>query len=433
MTGNVLLSRSKLLCYGMLALPLAFAGMPLYIHAPDFYAVHYKLSLTSLGLILLFIRAFDAIQDPIIGMMSDRYVAKRFPLIGVGILILAISFYMLFNPLEHMILLWFTISMVLATTAFSLISINLYSLGAVLTTDKHERTRIVSYRESIGLIGLILASILPAILQQNFEPIPAFEILSVIFIIILAVSGVIFLCYAPSAITKIGTSTKNKFFTSFSASHYRFFTIYSLSLLASAIPAVLVLFFIRDRIGAEEYTGLFMLLYFISGVIGMPLWHALSKRYGKLQAWNVSMIVAVISFIWVFLLGEGDLWQYGVICIASGLALGAELTLPSSILADLLPSEQNASEQFSVMTFLLKTTLAIASGSALILLDYFGYQPVQVNSEEALEWLSITYALIPCALKLASAYLLWRWIQSHNTEGELHVSHTHYHRSHTNV
>ncbi|MCH2037023.1 MAG: MFS transporter [Rickettsiales bacterium] len=427
------LSRPSLLCYGILALPLAFAGMPLYIYAPDFYAVQFELSLASLGLILLAIRAFDAIQDPVIGMISDRFVAKRFVIIGIGILILGISFYMLFHPNENMILAWFTISMVLATTAFSIISINLYSLGAVLTDEKHERTRIVSYREAIGIIGLILASVLPTVLQQYYDSVEAFELLSMIFITILAVSGAIFLKGAPSKIAVIGTKAKERFFRSFSKAHLRFFTIYGISLLASAIPAVLVLFFIRDRLGAEEYTGLFMLMYFGAGIAGMPLWQKLSKKYGKLEAWIASMVIAVLAFVWVLLLSEGDLWQYGVICLASGLALGAELTLPSSILGDMLPSEQNASGQFSIMTFLFKTTLAIASGTTLVLLDIAGYQPAQENTTQALAWLSIAYALIPCILKLISSLLLWRWIQTHKKEGDSNVSLTHDNRSHHNA
>ena len=145
------------------------------------------------------------------------------------------------------------------------------------------------------------------------------------------------------------------------------------------------------------------------------------------------MILAIGSFIWAYFLGNGDFWQYALICAVSGIALGAELTLPPSILADLLPSEDNASGHFSLMTFLAKTALAIASGAMLLLLDVFNYQPAGDNSNEALHWLNISYALIPCSLKFLSAVLLWSWFKSNQLTGDSHVSFTHTNRSHHNA
>ena len=250
------LSVSNLLCYGVLALPLAFAGMPLYIHAPDFYAVQYQVPLATLGIILLLMRAFDAIQDPLIGVLSDRYASKRFAIMAVGICLFGISFYMLFHPQQERVVAWFAVSMVLATTAFSIISINLYSLGAILSKDTHEKTRIVSYREVFGLIGLILASILPTLLQNNAEPKTAFHQLSMVFIMVLAITSIIFLWGAPKHTSSLKKEKhSNGFLKSLSKTHLMFFVIYGLSLLASAIPAVLVIFFIRDALGGDAYTG----------------------------------------------------------------------------------------------------------------------------------------------------------------------------------
>ena len=44
---------SSLLNYGFLAVPLAFAGFPLYVLAPDFYATKYAIKLSTLGIVLL--------------------------------------------------------------------------------------------------------------------------------------------------------------------------------------------------------------------------------------------------------------------------------------------------------------------------------------------------------------------------------------------
>ncbi len=412
--------RIHLMRYGILAFPLAFAGMPLYIHAPDFYATQYGISLGTLGIILLAIRSFDAIQDPLIGTVSDRYASRRVEILMLGIILLGASFYMLFHPSPNHTTFWFAASMILATTAFSILSINLNALGGTWTINTHEKTRITSYREALGLIGLLLASLLPTLLQNRAEPPAAFHQLSIIFIALLGITALIFLSWMKTH-QELRSRKKQLFLRSFSKQHRKFFTIYIISMLASAIPAVLVIFFIRDRLEAETYTGLFLLLYFLSGVLGMPLWQKLSKTHGKLRAWTMSMVLAIITFIWAFFLSAGDIWQYAAICIASGLALGAELALPPSILADLLEENKslnNASGHFSVLTFLAKAALALASATTFLTLDKVGYQPGQENSENALYWLSVSYALIPCLIKCISAFLLYQLMRSFNQGGK---------------
>jgi Na+/melibiose symporter-like transporter len=201
------------------------------------------------------------------------------------------------------------------------------------------------------------------------------------------------------------------------ADTYRLFSVYGLSVLASSIPAVLVIFFIRDRLNAESYTGLFLLLYFLSGALAMPLWKKLSAAYGKHRAWLMSILLAVISFVWAFFLGEGDIWQYAVICVASGMALGGDLALPPAILAEQIHAQQSdatAATQFSVIALLAKAGLALGSAITLPLLDAMGFIPASPNSASALASLSMAYALIPCVIKLASAYLLYRFFITPN-------------------
>ena len=63
--------KAQLFKYAFLALPLAFAGLPIYIHAPDYYTTNLGISLTAIGYILLILRAVDAVQDPIIGQIPQ--------------------------------------------------------------------------------------------------------------------------------------------------------------------------------------------------------------------------------------------------------------------------------------------------------------------------------------------------------------------------
>jgi len=430
------LSRIQLTQYGFLAAPVAFAGYPLYVLAPDFYAVHQGVSLSVLGMVLLGLRIFDAIQDPFIGQVSDQLSGKTLPLMLASALFLVASIYTLFNPIGAYAVAWFAASMLVAVTAYSVLSINLNTLGALWTNDRHEQTRIAGTREAYGLVGLLFAVTLPGILEKYLPPGQVFTWFSVVLSGLMIFAMVAFSRWfsqrhafihpenTPSqklsdTLRLLPTQTR------------KLFMVYAISVLASSIPAVLVLFFIRDRLNSEAYTGLFLLLYFLSGALTMPVWKNLSERYGKPLAWLLSMLLAVTGFIWAFFLGGGDVWQYCFVCVASGTALGADLALPPSILADHVyehRSEATAATQFSMLTLLAKAGLAMGSAIALPLLDLAGFVPAAINDKVALAGLSIAYALIPCLIKLAAAYLLYRFFitsqrtNRHESSAKNHLS-----------
>ena len=77
--------------YGLLGLPLAFAALPIYVHVPKLYADQAGLSLALVGAILLLTRVVDALSDPLIGWVSDRFSSRRrlialaLPLLAVGV------------------------------------------------------------------------------------------------------------------------------------------------------------------------------------------------------------------------------------------------------------------------------------------------------------------------------------------------------------
>ena len=107
--------------------------------------------------------------------------------------------------------------------------------------------------------------------------------------------------------------------------------------IASAIPATLVLFFIADVLRADVAAG--------------PLPRALLRRRRRRHAAVDPAVgtrrqgrapgrsrcsAAIAAFVWAALLGPGDMYAFAVICALSGLALGADLALPPSMLADVI-------------------------------------------------------------------------------------------------
>lgn len=429
MTHTPLKSR-EIAEYSALAFPLAFAGLPLYIHAPDFYVREIGISLSLIGILLLCLRTLDAVQDPLIGMASDRFARQRKKIILVGAALLYAGMGGLFigPPEGAPAPVWFALSMILASAGFSVLSINLNLIGGLWRESGQERTKLAAGREALTLIGLLCASILPTVLQQFLSPRLSFAAVFAVF----AVTGGIalmllrrFLERIPGTHPLLTSATGRQggnFFSILTGRNSAFFSVCFLTHLAAAFPGVLVIFFIRDYLGEDAWTGLFLMLYFLSGALFMPVWIRLSAKIGRQRAWLCSMVLAVATFAGAGFLQPGDALAYGFICALSGIALGGDLALPPSILGIRISQarqEHQAAQHYAVLSILPKIALAVASGAAFLALSRLGFSPAQDNSEGALRTLSILYTLIPCLIKIAAATFLFYLISKNGDDNDL--------------
>jgi Na+/melibiose symporter-like transporter len=184
--------------------------------------------------------------------------------------------------------------------------------------------------------------------------------------------------------------------------------------IASAVPATLILFFVQDRLQAAPHMqGLFLGSYFLSAALSIPLWLKLVERIGLVRSWGLGMLLAVAVFAFAALLGSGDSAAFMAVCALSGVALGTDLALPAALLAGSIAAHgdrgQAEGAYFGWWNFATKLNLALAAGVALPLLDWLGYRPGAQNPA-ALQTLTFAYCLLPCALKLLAATLLYTLI-----------------------
>lgn len=407
------LSVKALLSYGLFGLPLAMVAMPVYVQAPALYAGSFGLSLTLVGTILLVARLLDAFSDPLIGYWMDRssttrgyagFVLMSLPLLVMGYLALFHPPTIIANDIAALSA-WFAGSLGLVYLGFSLATIAHNSWGASLTQLRGERARLTAFREGFGLIGVMIAAAVPALAGMNM--------LSITFVIALAITAWLLIRYAPRAqtIATVSDDWRALIVPLQSAKFRWLLSVFAISGIAAAIPATLFLFFATDRLQLAPYAGLFLVIYFAAAALALPLWATLSKRIGEARAWLLSMLLSVMVFIWAWQLDAGALYSFAVICIFSGAALGADLALPPALLAGVIGSAGHSGQRegayFGLWNWMTKMNLALAAGIALPLLDYLGYTPGR-PTEHGLVALGITYALLPCALKLAAAALLWR-------------------------
>ncbi len=410
------------LAYGLLGLPLAFVALPLYVLLPHHYAREFGLPLATLGALLLGARLLDAVLDPCFGQWLDRRFARSARSVQLAGLLaacgLATGLSAVFLPpvrTAGALLAWAALALCLTYAAYSVLAIAHQSWGARLGGGEVERGRIVAWREGAGLLGVVLASVLPG--WQGLDA------MLLVFALSLALGWLAWwqgpqpASVATAATAGSEAAARLPLWQPWRQPAFTgLLGVFVLNGIATAIPATLVLFFVEDRLQAPaSLQPMFLLTYFLAAALGLPLWLRLVGRLGLARSWLLGMGLSVAVFGWAVSLGAGDVRGFWLVCLLSGLALGADLALPSALLAGLLAElgeQEQAARYFGWWNFATKLNLALAAGLVLPLLGGWGYEPGS-RDPEALRALGWAYAVLPCLLKLLAAGALWRWSRRH--------------------
>ncbi|MDE2598981.1 MAG: MFS transporter [Rhodocyclaceae bacterium] len=389
---------ARYIAYALPGLPLALFALPLYVHMPKLYAEHAGLPLALIGGALLGVRCLDALCDPLLGRWCDRH-RRRKPMLLLALPFLISGGFMLLQPPSDASLPWLLCGLLLAYAGYALAQINHQAWGAEFPPDDGGRLRATAWREGAALLGVLLAAGLPNVLADDLAQ--GLARLLWLFVPVLCIATFIALAGVPSPAARSDADDGATFFSPWrSASFRRLVLIYGINGVAAAVPATLVLFYVADVLHAGARSGAFLLAYFCAGALALPFWAALAGRIGRLATWRWAMLLAITSFAATPFLSSGDAAIFAVVCVLSGIALGADLAMPPALLAEHVAQHGQAATSYGWWTAATKLTLALAAGIALPLVSAFGYVPEQ-GGAAALAWV---YGATPLLLK---ALALW--------------------------
>ena len=403
--------------YALLAIPLAFVGLPIYINVTDFYIRNFDINIANLALVILIVRFIDSFQEPLLGLFSDYLIKKnikRQKIIYFSSFFLALSFFALFNPYKNLsdyqIIAWLFLTMLFTYTFYNLIIVNFESLAVVIAKNSAQRIAINSTKESLGLIGVIFSSALPSLINLAFPDSNNGQFyLTIIFVLLLLVILVFFFSKIEVSQQKI----KHKFVVSkiikdIMSDHLflKFLLIFFINALAVSMPASAFTFYVKDIIKKTDQLGIFLVIYFVSAGLFVPLWKKLALKYGKINSWLWSIVGSIVTFIFAFFIGENNAELFYLVCFFSGIFLGADLVVPPSIIAEIIHNyHHKISSYVSLWSMVNKAALMLASFLTLYALSLTGFEAENVN-DNSLKLIPILYAIIPCILKLIVVLLL---------------------------
>lgn len=410
--------------YGLLSIPLAMLGLPIYIYLPSYYQQNYSISLAAIGSALLIARLLDVFTDPLIGYWSDRLhkTISRKQQILIGSITLSFSIYFLLLPSSSVVSWWqlFILSFV-TYLAWTITQIPYLALAAELSNSPKIRTKLVSTREGLAIFGVLIILLLPSLVNQQITQIAFYQDFVLLFSLLLLTALISLSTLAKMPQNKaIEQRSKNKekeqlknpfaqlkLIKNHHPQALIIFKPYFFNSLANAIPATLFIIFVEQYLQLSEQVGLFLICYFLAGILSLPIWLKVANSYGRTQTWRASIMLAIFSFSAVFWLQPGDANLYLLICILTGLSLGVDIALPAAIQTDISQKVTQQSQNlngflFGIWGMLTKLSLAVAAGIALPLVDF-----IETSSIDTHTGLLILYAVPAIILKL----VVWRQLK----------------------
>jgi GPH family glycoside/pentoside/hexuronide:cation symporter len=455
------LASKKILAYAGMYMPISMALLPVGVYVQPYYA-ELGISLYAMSAIIFFSRFSDVITDPLIGVLSDKTKSRwgrRKPWLVVGTPLMMISVYMLFVPGENPTLLYFGFWTVLMFLAFTVVDLPYYAWGAELSTDYDERTLITTRREQFHFLGTVTAVAIPllaataiyitnadfttvreffASFSEDFRDVMAsragnpgviLEWLAAFVVVVLPLTVLLAVTSVSEPDQIVIPRRKPTLKESFSVVRrngpfMRLIICYTVSVIGASMTGALSYFFVKHVIQAGELYPIYLLVYYLASVLGLPLWMRLSKRIGKHRAFTTAIIWFVFWASFIPFIPAGWFSVFLIVMAFKGSAVGALLAMPASMAADAVDidsartGQQRAGLYFSVWGMSKKGGTALGGALGLAAIQFFGFDPQADptlggtdvgNSGSSLIWLAVLYSIIPAAFKVVALPFIWRY------------------------
>ena len=372
---------------------------------------------------------WDAINDPLVGLLSDRTRTRwgrRRPYLLFGALPYGTTFALMWivPPIQDQVLLclYFALIYILYDTAVTLVSCPYQALTPELTLDHDERTSLTTYRMFVSIVTGLLAAVGFALV---FDATPDKQ---TAFLVMGLLCGLLFV--PTILVTFFGTRERAEFQVEppprpleglrFVVRNREWWYTLGMGLLswmpvdiASAVFAYYLIYWIRMD---EMETSLVQAVILVSATLCLPLVLWMSRRWEKKTAFIVltaSWAVVMMSTLFV---PQGARPLAYFIAFLVGPGVSAAHVLPTAMSADALEVDELASGRrqegvyagFGVFIRKLSTKLVLAGIGPV--LAWSGYvENTAQQTPRALMAIRILIAILPAVILMGAIAVAWAY------------------------
>ncbi|MGK7958014.1 MAG: MFS transporter [Crocosphaera sp.] len=383
------------------------------------------------GIIVMIGKIWDAINDPLIGWLSDRTCSRfgrRYPWMILGSIPLGLSCVLLWtvspsnNPTVQIV--YYTIIALIFYTAFTAVLLPYSALSAELTQDYNDRTNLISFRSAFSIGGSILSLILAEFIFAwvNHEE-KQYLILGIIagliatFSIYISVLGT-YKRYnyvrRDHAHSSQSTALSFREKLRLILTNFPFICvmiIYLCSWLSIQTIAAILPYFVINCMGlTEAYFTRMAIMVQGTALVMMIVWNHLSHRLGKKVIYLIGIPFTIIAELGLFLLQPGQVTLMYIIAVMAGIGIATAYIVPWSMLPDVVDLDQLKTGErregifFAFVVQLQKIGIAVALFVVGKILDSAGYIPGNTGQqpETALWAIRMIIGPLPITLLIIS-------------------------------
>lgn len=417
---------STLLAYGA---PVFALSSPLFF--VQFYFLKYATDVLLLtpavvGVIFALGRVWDAVSDPIVGTWSDRTrtrFGRRRPWMMAGVPLLAACFSLVWiqpvslGPTGRLV--WAIVALFAFYSAFTCYGVPHQSLGAELTTNHHERSRVFGIFAVAFTLGIVLAFGGIQFVNNADNPRDAATALSAgVALLVLCVLGI------PPALLRERSEFQGRgsehplraMRDVLANPHARLLLVAQfVQLLGASVIGILSPYLFEYVLDRTDLIAILPAAFVVSSMTAVPFWVWLSRRIGKRTAWQIAMVAFGVSIGSFFFIDVGSIGILTVQLVVAGAASGCGAAVGPSMLADVIDWDELRSGERKEGAYSAAWGFAIKASNATIILltglglDAMGFVANQEQSEGARLGLRFLYSALPFAGYALGALVLGRY------------------------
>jgi GPH family glycoside/pentoside/hexuronide:cation symporter len=420
------------------------------------------MSASLAGSILMIGKIGDAINDPFIGILSDRTqspIGRRLPWLIYGAIPFGFFFILQWivprfssDPgMNQWGLFWYYVAIAIVFNIFyTIVNLPYTALTAELTQDYDERTSLNSFRFAFSIGGSILSLIVALVIFSFVKTNSAQQYL--VLAIICAVLSVLPLYWCVLGVRQraialerqrqqqvvddqSATTTSLPYLQqlriAFSNRPFLFVIgIYLFSWLAVQNTVSIIPFFIKSWMGLSDavFTQVILAVQ-VTALAMLFVWSRVSQRIGKKAVYFMGMSLWIIAQFGLFFLQPGQIgWMY-FLAVLCGFGVSTAYLIPWSMLPDVIELDELQTGQrregifYGFMVLLQKIGLALGLFLVGQILDAAGFietvsgQPDPIQPESALNAIRVLIGPLPaivliCGLVLAYFYPITREVHA---------------------
>jgi Na+/melibiose symporter-like transporter len=423
------------IAYGMPGLGAGYMYLLMSLYVMKFSTDVLLIAPAVMGIIFSISRIWDAISDPIAGYLSDRTTFKfgrRRTWMLLSFVPISFGFLAVFSPPESMqgqsLDLWMMIAILSFYSAITLFNVPHMALGAELSEDYHERTRLFGVRHIGFTLGSILSLVSMSLLisEENNPTGDVRELASnLAFFAVAVMSFMIFFSVSrlkedPKFQNRVNKNPFKAFRDVWVNPHAKILIIVLfIENLGGAVIGVLTLYVTQYIVEAPAWAPIIIFAYMLPSALSVPLWIPLSRRFGKIRLWVFSLALTGISFGGIFIIPFLDSVTDRLIvmflgAILGGMASGCGGAIGPSVKGDVidydeyLTGERKEGSYFAALNFVYKSATGIMLLVTGFVLQFSGFIPNQPQTMEVKIALISLYGLVPLVFYSLGSYLLYK-------------------------